>query len=105
MESLMMSFVTPLSNPGDSDNPGNPGRVCIIVPRVRAYLADLLAKAFERREDVEIIVDRRYGERRTRKVAVTVERRWTERRRSKEEVIEVVIGKTTESESSRGGSD
>lgn len=101
MDSLIMSLVAPVSNPGHSENPG---KVCIIVPRTRAYLADLLVKAFEGREDVEIIVDKRYGERRTRKVIVAVERRWAERRRTKEEVIEVVIGRTTEPEGPRRGS-
>lgn len=96
-----MAFVAPLSNRGHSENPG---KVCIIVPRARAYLADLLVKAFEGRDDVEIIVDRRQGERRTRKVAVAVERRWAERRRTKEEVIEVVVGKATEPEGPRRGS-
>lgn len=90
-----MSLVSPLTDPEHADNPG---KVRIIVPRARAYLADLIAKAFESREDVEIIVDRRYGERRTRNVAVAVQRRWKERRRPKEEVIEVVVGKTTEPE-------
>lgn len=101
MDSLSMSFVAPVGNPG---HPENPGKVRIIVPRARAYLADLLVKAFEGREDVEIIVERRQGERRTQKVPVAFERRWAERRRPKEEVIEVVVGRTTEPQGPRGGS-
>lgn len=85
-----MSFVSALIDVGRSGD--NPEKVFIIVPRPRAYLADLLAKAFERREDVEIIVDRRYGERRTHKRPVAVDRRRGQRRRLKEEVIEVVVG-------------
>lgn len=98
MDSLSMSFVTPLGNPGHAENPG---AVHIIVPRARAYLAELIAEAFEGREDVEIIVDKRHGERRTRNVAVAVERRRAERRRPKEEVIEVVFGRTTKPEGLR----
>lgn len=93
-ESLAMSFVVALTaaeHPGD-----DPAKVFIIVPQPRAYLADLLAKSFEARKDVEIIVDRRYGERRTRRQPVAVERRRAERRRPKEEVIQVVIGGTDE---------
>jgi hypothetical protein len=95
MDSLIMSFVTALTSEGPSD--GNPGKVVIIVPRSRAYLADLLAQAFQGKEDVEIIVDRRYGDRRTLQGPAATERRWIDRRRPKERVIEVVVG-TTKSE-------
>lgn len=85
-----MSFLTGRTDaePGA----GNPAKVYMVVPRSRAYLADLLRKAFEGREDVEILVDRRYGERRTQQRATAMERRRGERRGSKERVIEVVIG-------------
>lgn len=91
-----MFFVTPLSDAARSH--ANPGKVFIIVPRHRAYLADLLVKAFEARQDVEIVVDRRYGERRTRSQATAVERRRGPRRRPKDEVIEVVVGRFGQSE-------
>lgn len=96
MESLVMSFVSP---PPDAEHShGNPMKVFIIVPRQRAYLGDLLLKAFEGREDVEIVVDRRYGERRTRNQTTAVERRLGPRRRLKQGVIEVVIGRIGQSE-------
>ena len=98
MASLIVSFVTAHSNPGHAENPG---KVHIIVPRSRAYLADLLAKAFEGREDVEIIVDKRHAERRTQRLAGSVDRRRAERRRPKDEVIEVVVGRTAEPENPR----
>jgi hypothetical protein len=88
---LVLSFVAPLVDAEHSD--GDPAKVYIVIPRHRAYVADLLRKALEAREDVEIIVDRRHGERRTRHRPVAVERRRADRRRPKEEVIEVVIGK------------
>jgi len=57
---------------------------------------DLLAKAFEGREDVEVIVDRRRGERRAQQRSIAVERRRAERRRPKGEAIEFVIGMGTQ---------
>lgn len=89
-----MSFLTLLIDTQHSD--GDPEKVHIIVPRSRAYLADLLGKAFEGREDVDIHLDRRLGERRTRREPVVTERRRGERRRPKEEVIEVVIGRVSQ---------
>jgi hypothetical protein len=76
-------------DPGDASD--NPRRVSIIVPQGRANLAELVAKAFEGREDVTIMVDRRRRERRTRHQPVAVDRRRAERRRPKAEVFEVVI--------------
>ncbi len=86
---LVLSFVAPLIDTEHSD--GDPAKVYIVVPRHRAYVADLLRKAFEGREEVEILVDRRQGERRTRQRPVALERRRADRRRPKEEVIAVVI--------------
>ena len=90
MESLVISFVTVLT--GEEPVDGDP--VYFIIPRPRAYLADLLAKSFAGRPDMEIIVDRRYAER--RKGPGTGEwhqedRRQAERRRPKQDLIEVVI--------------
>ena len=102
MESMILSFLTPLA---DAAHPvGNPGKVFIVVPRHRAYLADLLVKAFEGREDVEIVADRRYGERRTQQRSVGVERRRGQRRQPKEEVIEVVFRRIGSPEEPRTGS-
>ncbi len=89
MEPLVFSFVSALTGPEYSD--GDDRKIHVIVPRSHAYLADLLARAFERREDVEVIVDRRQGERRGEQRPVAVERRREERRRRKEAVIEVVV--------------
>ncbi len=88
---LVLSFVAPLIDAEHSD--GDPEKVYIVIPRHRAYVVELLRKVFEARGDVEILVDRRHGERRTRQRPVAVERRQTDRRRPKEEVIEVVIEK------------
>jgi len=90
MDSLVMRFVRAIS--GGENSPGDSPKLYIIIPRPHAYLADLLAKAFEGRKDVEIIADRRHGERRIQQQPAVVERRRADRRKPKEEVIEVVIG-------------
>src|SRR2546422_7735060 len=82
MEPLVMRFVSAF--PGAGHSPGDLRRVHIVVPRSRAYLADLLAKAFEGREGVEIIVDRRSRDRRMQQLPVGAERRRAQRRRSQE---------------------
>ena len=90
MESLIVSFVTVLQEADPSDD----DPVHFIVPRSRAYLAAFLGKAYAGRGDMEVIVDRRYVERRKGLDAEEwqgAERRRAERRRPKEEVIEVVI--------------
>jgi hypothetical protein len=69
----------------------NPGRMLLIVRRPYAHLEDRLRRAFEGREDVEIIADRRRGERRVSDRPVPVDRRRGERRTRKEEILEVVI--------------
>jgi hypothetical protein len=62
----------------------------IIRPRYSA-LGEELRRAFQGQEDVQVIVDRRAGERRTSRHPVTVERRLAERRRAMDELVEVVI--------------
>ena len=90
MEPLVLLFVSALA--GGENFSGGPRKAYIIIPRSRAYLADLLAKATQGREDVEIIVDRRRRDRRARQQSVPAERRQMQRRRPREEVVEVVLG-------------
>jgi hypothetical protein len=90
VESLIVSFVTVVQEADPSDD----DPVHFIVPRSRAYLAAFLAKAYAGRGDMEVIVDRRYVERRKGLGPAEwqeAERRSAERRRPKQEVIEVVI--------------
>src|SRR2546428_13695540 len=72
LESLVISLVTALTGGQRSDSGHE--RISIIVPGAHAHLVDLLAKAFEGREDVEVIVDRRRGDRRTQERPVAVGR-------------------------------
>jgi hypothetical protein len=69
----------------------NPARMLLVVKRPYAYLEDRLRRAFEGRQEVEIIADRRRGERRMADRRVAVERRQADRRTPKEEMLEVVI--------------
>ena len=67
------------------------GEMSIIVLRPYDYLISELQSVFKGQEDVEVKVDSRYEERRTKKEPFSHERRWTDRRRSKEALVEVVI--------------
>lgn len=70
------------------------GGLRILIPPAHAYLVDLLVKAFEGMRDVEVIVDRRRGERRTGRQPVALERRRGERRGTPGEMGEIVITST-----------
>ncbi len=67
------------------------GQMSIIVQRPYSYLLTELQRVFDSQEDVNVKVDRRYDQRRTKKELVTKERRRAERRRKKEMLVEVVI--------------
>jgi|SRR5438128_12582902 len=71
--------------------PHTPARMLLIVRRPYAHLEDRLRRAFEGRDDVEIIADRRRGERRVSARQIPVEQRRTERRTAKEQIMDVVI--------------
>lgn len=63
----------------------------IVIQQPFAHLEKELRTVFKGQEDVNIIMDRRYGERRERPKAVKVDRRKSERRDPKEELAELVI--------------
>ena len=67
------------------------GMMSIVIRRPYGYLEKELCSTFEGEEDVKIIVDRRYGQRRTSPQAVESERRRTDRRRPKEELVEISL--------------
>ena len=68
-----------------------PGSMCIIIKRPYNHLEDELRKAFEGQEEVKIIVDRRYDERRVNQQPVSEDRRRADRRKKKEPLVEAVI--------------
>ena len=63
----------------------------ILIRRPYAYLEKELRTAFDGQEDVKVIVDRRYRERRESSQPVALERRRADRRRPKEELVEVLL--------------
>ena len=67
------------------------GKMSIIVLRPYAHLVTELHKVFKSQEDVEVKVDSRYGDRRTRKEPFSYEHRLADRRSTKERLVEVVI--------------
>ena len=69
----------------------NPGRMLLIVRGPYAHLEDRLRRLFEGRHDVEVILDRRRGERRTRSQANQPERRRADRRTPKEEILDIIL--------------
>jgi hypothetical protein len=69
----------------------NPGRMLLIVRRQYAHLEHRLRQVFEGRDDVQVILDRRHGERRARRRADQPERRRADRRTSKEQILEIVL--------------
>src|SRR2546425_10079297 len=90
MQSLVISLVTALTGGQRSDSGHE--RVSIIVPATHTHLLDLLAKAFEGREDVEVIVDRRRGDRRAQERPVGGGGRRAGRGRPKGGASEVASG-------------
>ena len=69
----------------------NPGRMLLILRRPFAHIEDQLRRAFEGRDDVVIIRDRRRGARRRITGPFPGERRHTERRSRTEDVLEIMI--------------
>ena len=72
--------------------PGKESRMMsITIERPYAHLKEELLEAFAGQTDVKVVVDRRYGERRTAVQPVQMERRQADRRRPKENLVDVVI--------------
>jgi hypothetical protein len=69
----------------------HPGSMCIIIKRPYTHLENELRRTFDRQEDVKIVVDRRYGERRVSQQQVSEDRRRGDRRKKKEPLVEAVI--------------
>jgi hypothetical protein len=67
------------------------GMMSIVIRRPYAFLEKELRSAFEGQEDVKVIVDRPYRERRKSKQPVGLERRRADRRNAKRELVELVL--------------
>ncbi len=68
-----------------------PARMRMVVRRPYAFLESRLRRTFEGRGDVDIISDRRRGERRAGARPVQQERRQSERRTTMGQMLEIVI--------------
>jgi hypothetical protein len=68
-----------------------PGSMSIVIQRPHTHLENELRKAFEGQEEINIIVDRRYGERRVSQQPVSKDRRRADRRKAKALLAEAVI--------------
>ena len=66
-------------------------KMSIIIRQPYAHLEEELLTAFEGQEDVSVILDRRFDERRTITQSVAKDRRELDRRAQKEELVQVVI--------------
>ena len=66
-------------------------RMCIIIRPRYAHLEEEFLRTFSKQNDVCIILDRRYSERRKKTQPVTPDRRCIDRRSPKEELVDVVI--------------
>lgn len=73
-----------------------PGIMTIVIFQPYVHLVKELKNAFKGQEDVKIILDRRYGERRKIDKAVERERRRGDRRKSKQGIAEVAISASTQ---------
>ena len=70
---------------------GQNSQIHIIVRRPFAYLTQNLLKVFEGQDDIDVMVDRRFSQRRRTGTDFLPERRSKERRQMKENLIDVVI--------------
>jgi hypothetical protein len=88
--SLVPKFLFKIIKPAATSGEGA-GIMSIIIQRPYSHLEKELCSVFKGEKDVKIIVDRRFGERRSTQQPVEVERRLVDQRQPKEELIEAVI--------------
>ena len=69
----------------------SPGQTLIIIERPYSLLQEELDETFKGQSGVDIIIDRRHGDRRITPEPVQFERRRVDRRRLKEKMVEVVM--------------
>ncbi len=67
------------------------GNMSIIIRQPYAHLEEELIKTFKGQKDVQVILDKRYAERRKTQQDVEMERRHDNRRQPNEEIVDVVL--------------
>ena len=83
---LLMRILRSAEVPGQET-----GKMSIVIKRPYAFLEKDFRNVFQDHEDSRIIVDRRYGERRSGKKPAKSERRRADRRQSKQILAEACI--------------
>ncbi len=76
---------------GVSPSEEGTGIMSIIIRKPYGHLEEELIKTFKGQKDVQIIVDKRYGERRKTQQDIEKERRHDNRRQPKDEIVDVVL--------------
>lgn len=72
-----------------------PGTTSISIQRPYAHIEEELRAVFQGQEGYKVVVDRRYGERRTTTKPAPGERRSADRRGTKQKLAEVIISPWT----------
>ncbi len=90
MKSVLPHFLFRILK-GVSPSEEGTGAMSIIIRKPYAHLEEELTKTFKGQKDVQVILDKRYAERRKTQQDVEMERRHDNRRQPNEEIVDVVI--------------
>lgn len=84
-------LVLSIARPATQVEPEDAENMLIIVRRSYEHLLKELGEAFSGQRGVEILVDRRRGQRRKVEHSVSLERRKADRRKHEEELLKVIL--------------
>ncbi len=90
MKSVLPQFILRILK-GVSPSEEGTGNMSIIIRKPYAHLEEELIKTFKGQKDVQVILDRRYTERRKTQQDIEIERRHDNRRQPNEEIVDVVL--------------
>ena len=90
MKSVLPHFLFRIFK-GVSPSEEGTGNMSIIIRQPYAHLEEELIKTFKGQKDVQVILDKRYAERRKTQQDVEIERRHADRRQPNEEIVDVVL--------------
>ena len=90
MKSVLPQFILRILK-GVSPSEEGTGNMSIIIRKPYAHLEEELTKTFKGQKDIQVIVDKRYGERRKTQQDVEMERRHANRRQPNEEIVDIVL--------------
>ena len=90
MKSVLPQFLLKILKAVPPSEEGT-GIMSIIIRQPYAHLEKELTQTFKGQKDVQVILERRYAERRKTQQDVDAERRKAYRRRKKEEIVDIVL--------------